>query len=325
MSFGFIPREGGEMPSTQHIWVRSRGVNLSVDVSMPENRPDAPVVVLVHGYPDQSEVWRGVRAFLAKEFVVVSYDCRGAGQSSAPQGTKGYKLPRLVDDLVAVTDLVSPHQPFHLVGHDWGSVQSWESVTETRLKGRIASFTSISGPCLDHMGWWLRAKLRRPTPANLWAFAQQMLSSWYVLFFQLPWVPELFWRTVGKRLFPHWLKWTEGVSETPSKSFVNDACHGLRLYRANVLKTVLRPRVREAHAPVQMIVPTQDMYVRPVLAEAAVPFVPVLWRRDVSDTHWVIKKRPELIANYVREFVAWVEAEQLPVLPVRVAEHRRSA
>ena len=49
MSFGFIPREGGEMPSTQHIWVRSRGVNLSVDVSMPEDRPDAPVVVLVHG------------------------------------------------------------------------------------------------------------------------------------------------------------------------------------------------------------------------------------------------------------------------------------
>lgn len=53
-----------------------------------------------------------------------------------------------------------------------------------------------------------------------------------------------------------------------------------------------------------------------------VPFVSMLWRRDVADTHWVIRKRPELIASYVREFVEWVEADSTPALPLRMAGRR---
>lgn len=306
------------MGAIQHVWVRSRGVNLSVEVSIPPDVPDAPTVVLVHGYPDNSEVWKEVRDHLAKDFMVVTYDCRGAGQSSVPAATKSYSLARFVDDLVAVTDLVSPQQPFHLVGHDWGSIHSWESVTEDRLKGRIASFTSISGPCLDHLSLWMRSKLTRPTPRNLWLVAQQVAASLYVFFFQLPWLPELMWRMSWKKVMPKWLKWTEGIDMVPGPRQLPDAQNGLAMYRANILKSLIWPRIRVAHAPVQVVVPTHDMYVRPFVAEAMVPFVPVLWRRDVADTHWVIRKRPELIASYVREFIAWVDADRAPTLPLRM-------
>lgn len=311
------------MGAIQHVWVRSRGVNLSVEVAMPPDQPDAPTVVLVHGYPDNSEVWKGVRDQLAKDFVVVTYDCRGAGQSTAPSSTKGYALARFVDDLVAVTDLVSPQQPFHLVGHDWGSVHSWESVTDDRLKGRIASFTSISGPCLDHLALWVRSKLRRPKPRNLWLLTRQLFSSLYVLFFQLPWLPELTWRLGWKSVWPRWLKWTEGIDVTPAPRQWVDARNGLGMFRANVFKIMFKPRMREAHAPVQIVVPTHDMYIGAFLAEAAVPFVPVLWRRDVADTHWVIRKRPELIASYVREFIDWVDVDRAPILPLRMLGGRR--
>ena len=58
----------------------------------------------------------------------------------------GFTLEKLTDDFLAVADAVSPDRPVHLVGHDWGSVQAWEFVTVPRTEGRIASFTSMSGP-----------------------------------------------------------------------------------------------------------------------------------------------------------------------------------
>ena len=52
----------------------------------------------------------------------------------------------------AVVDAVSPERPVHLVGHDWGSIQAWAAVTDPSLGDRFASFTSMSGPSLDHVG-----------------------------------------------------------------------------------------------------------------------------------------------------------------------------
>lgn len=100
--------------------------------------PVRPTVVLVHGYPDNSEVWDALAGLLARDFHVVAYDVRGAGQSTAPTRTHAYRLGKLTDDFVAVIDAVSPNRPVHLVAHDWGSIQGWAFVTEERLRGRIA-------------------------------------------------------------------------------------------------------------------------------------------------------------------------------------------
>ncbi len=48
--------------------------------------PAHPTVVLVHGYPDNSEVWHAMAPQLARDYYVVAYDVRGAGRSSAPKG-----------------------------------------------------------------------------------------------------------------------------------------------------------------------------------------------------------------------------------------------
>ncbi|MCE0447781.1 alpha/beta fold hydrolase [Streptomyces tricolor] len=102
--------------------------------------PQQPTVVLVHGYPDSKEVWSEVAARLAGRFHVVLYDVRGHGRSTAPRPLRGgFTLAKLTDDFLAVVDAVSPDRPVHLVGHDWGSVQSWEFVTVARTEGRIAS------------------------------------------------------------------------------------------------------------------------------------------------------------------------------------------
>ncbi|MES2423844.1 MAG: alpha/beta fold hydrolase, partial [Pseudomonadota bacterium] len=74
-------------------------------------RPDQPTVVLVHGYPDSSEVWHAVATDLANDFHVVAYDVRGAGESTAPSGIQAYRLERLSLDFEAVINQVSPHAP----------------------------------------------------------------------------------------------------------------------------------------------------------------------------------------------------------------------
>ena len=54
-------------------------------------QPTRPALVLVHGYPDHQAVWELVIAYLSQDYFVVSYDVRGAGESSIPQ--KNFGLP----------------------------------------------------------------------------------------------------------------------------------------------------------------------------------------------------------------------------------------
>ena len=137
--------------------VRSGEVELAVRVRGKGHRP---TVVLVHGYPDTGAMWDEVAERLAERFRVVVYDVRGAGASSAPSDPLDYGLDVLMGDLEAVLDGVGADEPVHLVGHDWGSVQGWEAVIGDRVRRRIASFTSISGPDRRHLAQWAREAVR---------------------------------------------------------------------------------------------------------------------------------------------------------------------
>ena len=254
-----------------------------------EGPPDAPTVILVHGFPDTHEVWDDVAEVLAERFHVVRYDVRGAGRSGAPRGTDGYRLERLKDDFFAVADAVSPDRPVHVAAHDWGSIQAWEAVTEPGAHERIASYTSISGPCLDHVAYWLRERYRRPTPRGLKEALAQQLRSWYILAFHTPVLPELAWRLVLTKRWPGFLRRAEGVRARPghpAPTMASDAAHGIRLYRANFRARMSRPRERRTEVPVQVVTPVRDHYVTPALAEGLQRWAPKLWRRRLYTGHW---------------------------------------
>lgn len=249
-----------------------------------------PVVVAVHGYPDDHSVWDGVADALGDQYRIIAYDVRGSGASDKPAERAAYRLSSLLDDLVAVLDEVGTERAVHLLGHDWGSVQLWPALTDPRLAGRIASFTSVSGPALDHTAVWLRDVRAHPLDT-----LRQVADSYYTVLFQLPKLPEfaigagLLDRAIGRR--PH-----------------SDQRNGLNLYRANLrtnLRAVRRTSPARIDQPVQVIAPRGDRFISTRLAlEAPRPFVADLHTHVVDGGHWVIRESPDVIADRVREFAA---------------------
>ncbi|WP_225626622.1 SDR family oxidoreductase [Streptomyces werraensis] len=289
-------------------WVRTGGVELSV---AELGDPERPAVVLVHGYPDSKEVWSRVAPRLAERFHVVAYDVRGHGGSTAPRPLRGgFTLEKLTDDFLAVADAVSPHRPVHLVGHDWGSVQGWEFVTVPRARERILSFTSVSGPSLDHFGHWIKSRVSRPTPRRAGHLLGQGLRSWYVYALHTPVLPELAWRGPLGRRWPRMLERMERVPGDgyPTASLPSDAAHGAWLYRDNVRPRLGDPRPDAyAHVPVQLVTPLGDRFLSPRLHDGLEQWAPRLVRRTLSSGHWVPRSRPDQLATWIADFVTSVE------------------
>ncbi|MGH8561158.1 MAG: SDR family oxidoreductase, partial [Nevskiales bacterium] len=291
--------------------VQSGDVSLAV---YSQGDAGKPTVVLVHGYPDSHTVWDRIAMRLAERYHVVTYDVRGAGASDAPPKTADYTLEKLAGDLRAVTDALCSGRKFHLVAHDWGSIQHWESVTGEGAQNSIASYTTISGPCLDHVGHWMRHRLLRPTPGNWAQLFGQLLHSWYIYLFHLPWLMPLLWKHALAKRWPMLLKRIEGVDAESSTTRVKDGYHGIKLYRANIFPRLLFPRRRSTTVPVQVILPLRDNYVRPQLADDLHRWASKLWRRDLNAGHWVLLAAPELIAGHIAGFVNFVETQQEPAV-----------
>jgi pimeloyl-ACP methyl ester carboxylesterase len=297
------------MQTETHSVMTPDGLRLAVYVSGPRH---APPIVLVHGYPDSASIWGPVRAQLDARYRVIAYDVRGAGASQAPATRAGYRLERLVADLAVVVNQTLGAQPFHLVGHDWGSIQCWEAVTTAALEGRIASYTSISGPCLDHAAARTRglpaagdgASAAAPSRAPLGSTLVQLLKSWYIYFFHVPLLPELYWRVVGVRAWPWWLRITERVQPARDPAQLRNALNGLELYRANFAQRMLHPQPRRAHAPVQFIVPLRDPYVGPALSVGLENWLGAYLREEIDAGHWVILREPMRIAASIARFIA---------------------
>jgi pimeloyl-ACP methyl ester carboxylesterase len=281
--------------------ISSEGLTLAV-WDGPHN---GPPVIFVHGYPDSHVVWDPVIDRLADRLHCIAYDVRGAGSSDAPASRADYSTSHLVTDLVAVLDGFAPRRPVHVVGHDWGSVQAWDAVlsepTDERLSGRIASFTSISGPCVDfvrvfastawHGSWHSRRKA-----------LEQAARSWYVYAFQIPVLPELVLRPLSSRLVAE-TSGGRGRAGRFAPTLPRDIQNGINLYRANFPRRPRFPGGPPTALPVQLVVPLRDRYVLPTLAETAALFASDLTRVDLDVGHWPQSERPDDLARCIDTFI----------------------
>lgn len=291
------------MPTATTQQVTSADVSLAVREHSPGG-PGRPTVVLVHGYPDQQDTWNTLVARLPLDaWHVVTYDVRGAGASDAPARREDYVTDRLVDDLVAVLHAVlADGEAAHLVGHDWGSVQLWDAVaaerTDQRLHGRVASFTSISGPSLDHAAWLARHPSGRVLP-----LLRQLAHSWYVGLFNLPVLPEQVWRR-GRRPLGQVIALRQGLPRDHwGPELERNAVNGLNLYRANVLGGARPTRRLRVDVPVLVVHPTRDPFVTEVMLDDLDAACGDLRVERIDAGHWVIVTHAEELASLLEEHV----------------------
>ncbi len=167
--------------TTSFAELRSGRVDLGeVSLHVVEAGPaDGPAVVLLHGFP---EFWRGWRrqipALTATGFRVVVPDQRGYNLSDKPRRVAAYALDTLVDDVERLLDRLDIRRAA-LVGHDWGGVVAWWLAASR--PSRLSRLAVLNAP---HPAVARRFMVGDPI---------QRRKSWYIYFFQLPWLPEIWY------------------------------------------------------------------------------------------------------------------------------------
>jgi epoxide hydrolase 4 len=150
-------------------------VTLNAVAAGPKN---GPVVLLLHGFPEFWYGWhRQIAPLAAAGFRVIVHDQRGYNLSSKPACVSAYALTDLVSDVIAIADQLGQERIF-LTGHDWGAAVAW-SVALLHPK-RVAKLAILNVPHPSVM--------RRYLMKN----RSQRRKSWYMFFFQLPYLPEAF-------------------------------------------------------------------------------------------------------------------------------------
>ena len=154
-------------------FIDTNGIRLHTIVAGPEN---GKPVILLHGFPEFWYGWRHqIEPLAAAGYRVIVPDQRGYNLSEKPNGVKQYQIDLLAQDIVGLLDSLGYHE-VDLVGHDWGGVVAWQVATD--YPERLSHLVILDAPHQDSMQ---RALLHHPS---------QLVRSWYIYMFQLPWFAE---------------------------------------------------------------------------------------------------------------------------------------
>ncbi len=154
----------------EHRFVQTNGVRLHCAVD-----GDGPLVVFLHGFPECWYSWRHQLAALAPRFRVVAPDLRGYNESDKPGPVSAYAMSELVADVRGLIEAFGEREAV-IVAHDWGGGIAWTFAMEHPEMTRRLVVMNCPHPAI--FATHLRSNRR------------QMAKSWYMFFFQIPWLPE---------------------------------------------------------------------------------------------------------------------------------------
>ena len=264
---------------------------------------DGEPVFLLHGFPDAWFGWEGqIRPLAEAGFRVIVPDQRGYNLSDKPEGVNNYQMCTLVDDILGLADSLG-YQRFHLAGHDFGAMVSWNLAM--RHPDRLKHLVIANVPHPGVMREFLRAH------------PKQMLKSWYAFFFQLPGIAE--WAVKANN-------WQFLISAMPDDL----TREGQDRYRQaweqpnaitsmiNWYRATLR-QMRSSIKPSKIQVPTlilwgkQDPHLSYEMAPLSLEYCEggqLVTYKDA--THWVMQDEPEQVSQDLIEHFLVGEADRPP-------------
>lgn len=252
-----------------------------------------PGVLLLHGFPDSSYLWRNqVPALVDAGFRVLAPDLRGFGLSDKPQDVESYRMGEMLDDLRGILRTLGVPKVF-VVGHDWGAALAWMfAITQPAKVDRLVAI-SVGHP----------ANFFRPT-------LRQMQLSWYTLLFQFPGVAEALLPRDGWSFLKGWSGGTgdlERYQEDLARPGALTA--GLNWYRANLHPQRLvdpAPGFPLIERPVMGIWGAHDLALAEETMTGSAQYVDGPWRYERMEEagHWIPIEQPERLNSLLLEFFA---------------------
>lgn len=260
--------------------------DLHFDV-LDEGPADGPVVVLLHGFPQLNTSWAKVALLLHEQgFRTLAPNQRGYSPGARPRGRKPYKVSEMVKDTVALIERSGG--PVHLVGHDWGAAVAWAAAI--MHPEAVRTLTAVSVP---HPGAFMKAMPRG-----------QLLDSWYMVAFNLPWLPEraLTNRRVAERFLRGFGGMRSEVFETYWRDFhdVSSMRGALAWYRALPLANPKLFGVK-AQVPTTYLWSDRDGALSRAAAELCEHYVDAPYRFEILQgaSHWLPDERPAELARAI--------------------------
>lgn len=262
------------------------GLNLSYLDSAPGD--DArPVVLLLHGFPDEATMWqRQIDGLHGAGYRVLAPDMRGYGESDVPARQRDHHCQRIVADHVALLDHLGIKQ-VDVVGHDWGAVFAWFlAIAEPQRLRRAMAMT------VGHPTSYARAGLR------------QKQRGWYTLFFCIPGLST--WLLQGNS----WLSLRRVFGTHPQMEHAmqrvlrpNRMRAAIRVYRAN-LASVLFKTHGPARVPMLGIWASGDPHLTEDQMQNSGARTAAGWTYERWDGgHWIPLEQPERLTQRI---LAWL-------------------
>lgn len=277
-------------------FVTANGVRLHTVQAGPE---DAPLVLLLHGFPEFWYSWRYQLAALSGRYHVVAPDLRGYNRSDKP--AHGYDLATLVDDARALIVALGRRQAA-VVGHDWGGIIAWAAAIRAPDVVRRLAILNAPHPAT------LRREIGNP---------RQLMRSSYVGLFQLRGIAEraierdgyaMIWRTFrAADRARAWLsdddiqRYVEAIARPGALSAA--LAYYRQLVRPSTLQALSPARV--ISAPTLVLWGARDPYLGVELTDGLERWVRELRVERFPDAgHWLNQQEPERVNHELLAFLA---------------------
>jgi Predicted hydrolases or acyltransferases (alpha/beta hydrolase superfamily) len=260
-------------------------------------------LVFLHGFPEFWFGWRHqIDHFASSGYRVIIPDQRGYNLSEKPAGIASYSIDLLAKDVVGVLGAVTDSKAF-VVGHDWGAAVTW--YLAARYSKRVSRTAMLGVP---HPRVFIKNLITNPT---------QLRKSWYVLFFQLPWLPE---RILRRR---DWALLISTLRDTSPRGVFSDAdlqqykkswtrkgalTAMLNWYRAALLspsKLAVDPEASRVKVPALLIWGKNDQFAAEATARESLQYCDDgHLEMFETATHWVQHEEPAQVNTLLSQFFA---------------------
>ena len=258
------------------------------------------LVILLHGFPEFWYSWRHQLEGLSDQYTVVAPDMRGYNLSDKPPHVADYAMDNLVDDVLGLIHHFGREQAA-IIAHDWGAIIAW-AVAERHPEAV-----------------WKLCAMQVP-PTFVWQknlTFRQALASWYMFFFQIPYLPEWILSrndfALAEKLFRNAAAEFDFFSRELMEKYKESwrepeaLTSAINYYRANVLQKLLKPQPAvKIKVPTLFIYGEKDTAVLPETVQNVKDAMDAHYEeiRIPESGHWIQQEAAEAVTDSLREFLA---------------------